>query len=176
MVPVAYWPTLAIVAGAILAFRAFTRRPILPRHARPLDTASAIIAVIAGAALAFHCAAMFFPRPVEVLPLLSSHARSIRALQLGSELAFWVPAGVAIIALRVVWLPALAVLTLALVAVGWSMFDGLGLMVHLGAIAVLVVVGLTVVAGMLGSPSEELGIAFPGDRRAATRSGPRALG
>ena len=119
---------------------------------------------------------MFFPRPVEVLPLLSSHARSIRALQLGSELAFWVPAGVAIIALRVVWLPALAVLTLALVAVGWSMFDGLGLMVHLGAIAVLVVVGLTVVAGMLGSPSEELGIAFPGDRRAATRSGPRALG
>jgi len=176
MVPVAYWPTLAVVAGAILALRALMGRPLLHRFARPLDTVSAIILVIAGAALAFHCAAMFFPRPVEVLPLLSTHARSIRGLQLGSELAFWVPAGVAIVALRMVWFPALAVLTLSLVAVGWSMFDGRGLMVHLGAIAVSVVVGLTVVAGMLGSPTEEGAMAVPGHRGDATRPGPRALG
>jgi len=153
MVPVVYWPTLAIVVAVVVALRALLRRPLVPRFARTLDAGSVIIAVVCLAALAYHCVAMFFPRSIEPLPLLSSHARSIRSLQLGSELAYWIPSAALILALRGVWLPALGVLSLALVAVGWTMFDGYGLHVHLGAIVAFVMVALIVTAGLVGSPT-----------------------
>lgn len=152
MVPVAYWPTIAVVVTAVVALRVLLGRPLLHQLAKPLDPASAITAVVAAAALAFHCLAMFFPRPLEAFPVASSPAQAVRDLQFVSELAFWMPVAALIVALRKVWLPALGVLTVALVAVGWTMFGGSDLTVHLWSIALSVLVGLTVATGLLRRP------------------------
>lgn len=93
-------------------------------------------------ALGFHCAAMFFPPVVDAIPGLQGPASAIRALGPVSQIAYWVPAAIVVIALRRVWLPVLAAESAALLVVGITMFGPFALAIHLAAIAAAIVVTL----------------------------------
>jgi hypothetical protein len=88
--------------------------------------------------LGFHCAAMFLPVLVDAVPLSRSLAEAVRSLGPVSQVAYWVPALGAVIALRRVWPPALASLVLSLVGVGVTMFVPHSLTTHLAWIAAAV--------------------------------------
>jgi len=87
------------------------------------------------AALVFHCAAMFFADWVNAVPFADEPARSVRALGLVSQVAYWVPAVGLVIALRRVWPPGLGLLTATLLGVRYTMFVPHALTTHLAWIA-----------------------------------------
>lgn len=98
------------------------------------------------AVLVFHCATMFFADWVDAVPFAEASADVVRALGPASQVAYWVPALALVIALRRVWPPALALLIVTLVAVGYTMFVRHPLSTHLawlGAAAGILVLILT---------------------------------
>lgn len=150
MVPPVYWPTLAVLASVLLVVRAVRRRPLVPALATPAGAVSLAIAGISAIALAFHCTAMFFPRPVDSIQLLASPAMTVRMLGTGSKVAYAAPAALLVAAFRRVWWPMLVGLAVALLAVGSTMYRWIGLSAHLAAIAAAIVLGAIVVAGFVG--------------------------
>jgi len=89
------------------------------------------VAAIAVAVLVFHCAAMFFADWVDAVPFAEAPADAVRALGPASQVAYWVPAVALVIALRRVWPPALGLLIVTLVGVGYTMFVPYALTTHL---------------------------------------------
>jgi len=139
-----YWAALVIFAAAGLGVRVAHGGPLLRRQASALsrlDLAPAFVAVLA---LGFHCAAMFFPSVVAEIPGAVGGAGAVRALGTASQLAYWLPAGVLLLALRRTWTPLLVAEAGVLLAVGVTMFWDFGLPVHLSAIAGSVAVTVTV--------------------------------
>jgi len=110
------------------------------------------LAIISLVALAFHCGAMFF-FAIRSLPGLSGPADVIRDLGQVSQIAYWLPAAALLMSLHRVWPPLLALEATALLAVGMTMFLPFGLSIHLGTIAVSVVVTVVLVVGFVGSQS-----------------------
>jgi len=102
------------------------------------------VALVALLALGFHCAAMFFQSVTLAVPGTDGAVRAVNELGTVSQVAFWVPALLLVLALRRAWTPLLLVETCALIAVGVTMFWNYGLSVHLVAIAVSVAVTVTV--------------------------------
>lgn len=137
MVPAWYWPGLTIAVVAVGAVRLVRRSPLLP--SRPGQSVW-ILSIGAGASvvLAFHCAAMFFPRPVGLISLLDGPASAIRALGTTSRLAFWIPGAIVTVAAATILRTAGAVVAVALVGVGLTMFRPATLSSHLLWIAVAV--------------------------------------
>ncbi len=89
------------------------------------------MAAIAVAVLVFHCAAMFFADWVDAVPFAEAPADAVRALGPASQVAYWVPAVALVTALRRVWPPALGLLIVTLVGVGYTMFVPHALTTHL---------------------------------------------
>lgn len=118
------------------------------------------MAAVMAAALVFHCAAMFFAGWVDAVPFAEQPAVAVRDLDsLASEVAYWVPAAGLVIALRRVWPPALGVLVVTLVGVGYTMFVPHSLSTHLAWIAaatitlVMVAAGLVTMRGRVAQPA-----------------------
>ena len=155
-----YWGTLVVLGVAGLAARLVRGGPLLGRHPSvlgPLDLALATVALLA---LGFHCTAMFFPSAVTV-PATGVAAGAVRELGGASQVAYWVPAGLLLVAVRRAWIPLLVAEGGALVAVGATMFWDVGLSAHLVALAASVAVTVVYQGGHHhGSPA----------RRPATRA------
>lgn len=130
-----YWGTLAAVAFVGLLVRLAARRPLWPRKARAVPPIELAVAAVAVAALVFHCGAMFFASWVDAIPFAEPAADAVRALGLVSQVAYWLPAAAAVLALRRVWAPALVTLLVTLVGVGLTMFLSYPLDMHLAWIA-----------------------------------------
>lgn len=99
-----------------------------------------MVAAAAVAVLVFHCMAMFFADWVDAVPFAEARAAAVRDLDsLASEMSYWVPAAALVVALRRVWSPALLVLVVTLVGVGYTMFVPHALNTHLAWLAAAVV-------------------------------------
>ncbi len=83
---------------------------------------------------------MFFADWVNAVPFTQAPAAAVRDLDsLASEISYWVPAAALVIALRRVWPPALALLVVTLVGVGYTMFVPHPLTTHLAWLAAAVI-------------------------------------
>ena len=130
-----FWAALMATAVVGVGARLAARRPLWPRHARRVPAVELAAAAGAVAVLVFHCAAMFFREWVDVVPVARALAASVRALELTSQVTYWVPAMVVVLALRRVWLPALGLLVVVLGGVGVTMFVPHALSTHLAWLA-----------------------------------------
>lgn len=129
-----YWAALGILTAAGLVGRAVHGGP-MSRHVVVLTRPDVGLAAVSVLALGFHCAAMFFPAATDRVPGADGIAEAVRDLGAVSQVAYWVPAAVLLLALRRAWTPLLAAEAGVLLAVGVTMFWGFGLTVHLVAIA-----------------------------------------
>lgn len=83
---------------------------------------------------------MFFADWVDAVPFAEAPAAAVRDLDtLASEVSYWVPAAALVVALRRVWPPALVLLVVTLVGVGYTMFVPHPLTTHLAWLAAAVV-------------------------------------
>lgn len=162
--PDGYLLSLALVAGIALGSRLVLRGVPLKRLAVPVGVSGVMALVVGLAGLALHCGSMFFRSGVESVPGLSPVAGEIDALGAASIAWYVASAGLVVAGLRRQWPPALAVLVLALGAVGVTMYDRGPLVPHLSAIFVAVVVLVVVIAVLVGRPSRAPAAAGPGLR------------
>ena len=149
----AYWGSLFGLALAGGAARVIQGGPLLRRRVLRLSRLELAGTVVALLALGFHCAAMFLPAVVSSVPGSTGAARGVRDLGMVSQIAYWVPAGLLLIALRRAWQPLLLVEGGVLLAVGVTMFFGFGLAVHLVAIACSVAATVALLTTVGGSPA-----------------------
>ena len=137
---------VAVVFGARLVLAALPVR----RFAMPVTVTDASLFGVGVAGLALHCGAMFVSGWVEPLP--EAVISDIRALGTASIIWYVVPAVLVILGLRRQHPVTLAMIALALVAVGITMYDGSSLQVHLTVIFVSVVLLAGVVAMLVLPP------------------------
>ncbi len=149
----AYWGSLLGLALAGGAARVVHGGPLLRRRMLRLGRLGLAGTVVALLALGFHCAAMFLPAVVSGVPGSTGAARAVRDLGVVSQIAYWVPAGLLLIALRRAWPPLLVVEGGVLLAVGVTMFLSFGLPVHLAAIACSVAATVALLTTLGGSPA-----------------------
>ncbi len=138
-----YWGVLTTAALIAMGVRLAVRRPLWRERSRTIPPRELAAAAVMVAALVFHCAAMFFADWVNAVPLADGPASAVRELGLISQVTYWVPAAVLVLALRRVWQPALVLLTITVVGVGYTMFVPHSLTTHLSwlaAVAIMVVV------------------------------------
>ena len=129
-----YWAGLGTVTVLALVLRVVHRGP-MSQHVVALTRLDIGLAVGGVLALGFHCGAMFFPDATDNVLGAAGAAEAVRDLGTASQVAYWVPAAVLLVALRRVWTPLLAAEAGVLLAVGVTMFWSFGLSVHLVAIA-----------------------------------------
>ena len=147
-----YWVALVVLVVVGLAVRVLRGGPLLPAaRTSVLGRLDLVVALVAFLALGFHCAAMFFPSVVAA-PGTDGAARAVRELGAASQVAYWVPAVLLLVALRRAWAPLLFAETVVLLAVGGTMFWDFGLPAHLIAIAGSVATTVAVLTTMTTRP------------------------
>lgn len=134
------WGPLLALAVATAALRLGRRAPLGRGDLLRLGRVDLLVAAAALAALGFHCAAMFFPSAVAAVPGADGLAERVRDFGAASQVEYWLPAGLLVLALRHAWRPLLVVEAAVLAAVGVTMFWSFGLEAHLTAIAAAFVV------------------------------------
>ncbi len=139
---------VALLFGTRFLFAALPLRQL----AVPVTITDAVLAGGGVLGLAFHCGAMFSQSLVEWLPGTGSVIREIGDLGTASILWYVAPALLVLLGLRRQNPAALAVVTLALVAVGITMYDGGSLAAHLTAIFVTVAILAAVAATLVLPP------------------------
>ncbi|MEJ7742107.1 MAG: hypothetical protein WKF73_05895 [Nocardioidaceae bacterium] len=144
--------SLAIIVALVFSARLGLDALPLRRLAMPITATGAVLFGVGVAGLALHCLAMFFPSLVEPLPGADVVTAQIRALGTASIIWYVVPAGLVLIGLRRQHPVAIASVTVALAAVGVTMYNGGPLPVHLFAIFVAVLVFAGVAATLLIPP------------------------
>ena len=147
-----YLVSLAAVVVSVLSARLLFAALPLSRLARAITVTDGVLAVVGAAGLAFHCGAMFFRRIVAALPRTEAAVSDIRDLGIASIVWYLVPAVLVLFGLRRTHIVAVAVVALALAAVGVTMYNGGSLQVHLAAIFGSVVVLVTVAAALVLPP------------------------
>ncbi len=143
-----YWGALLVLALAGLAVRVVRGGPLLRGRPVVMGRADALVALLALLGLGFHCAAMFFPSVVAAVPGTAGAAEAVRALAAASQVAYWAPAGLLLLALRRACPPLLVAEAGVLLAVGATMFWDVGLLVHLVALAASVAVTVAVLTSI----------------------------
>lgn len=154
MPSVQFWAALAIVPAVALVVRGLNGRPLSTR-VLPLSRLDLALVVVALLALGFHCAAMFFPAAVAAVPLSDGAAEAVRELGAASQAAYWLPAGLLVLALRRAWTPLLVTEVGVLLAVGITMFWGFSLTTHLVTIVGSVVVTAAVLTTATYRPAAQ---------------------
>ena len=144
-----YWGTLTAAALVGAAARLVARRPLWRRRSSAIPPSELVTAAVMVAVLVFHCAAMFFADWVNAVPLAEGPADAVRELGLLSQVTYWVPAAVLVVALRRVWTPALVLLTVTLVGVGYTMFVPHSLTTHLAWLAAAAIVVVVIAAALV---------------------------
>ncbi len=141
---------VALVGTVLLALvlrMAVPRSPV-PRLARPLPRVDAVVAGLGVLGLVFHCTAMFYRRVVEAIPGTSAAVDLVNRMGPASVVMYVVPAVLVLVGLRRQHPAVLGLLTLALVAVGVTMYNGSPLPTHLATIVATAVV-LAIIGGLL---------------------------
>jgi hypothetical protein len=151
MVSDRYVLTLSVVVLLVLVSR-YTL-PFLPlaRGAAPMSVTDIVLFGFGAAGLAIHCGAMFFPSPVRALPGGHQVIRAVDPLGSVSIVWFAVAAALVVFGLRRQHVAAICIAAGSLAAVGYTMYDGGRLHVHLTAIFVAVVV-LAIILSVLVIP------------------------
>ena len=132
---------LALIGTLLLLVAIRIVVPGLPvqRWMRPIRRLDALLVLVGDVGLVLHCTAMF-ARPFAMgIPGVSALVPAVNALGITSLLLYLAPAALVLVGLRRLWPPVPAVVLIALVAVGATMYDGGPLRVHLMAISVAVV-------------------------------------
>lgn len=119
--------------------------------AERLSGGDAVMSGIGLLGLAFHCAAMFFTGFVKAIPVAQGPVETINALGTASIVWYVVPAVLVLAGLRRLHWSGVVAVSLALIAVGVTMYNGGPLDVHLATIFAAVVV-LALVAATLVLP------------------------
>jgi hypothetical protein len=124
----------------------------LAQWAEPVTVTEAVLFGVGVAGLALHCGAMFFPATVRALPGGPQVIRTVDPLGTASILWFTVAAILVMVGLRrqhvVVW----TITALSMASVGYTMYDGGRLHVHLTAIFVAVVLLAAILAVLVIPP------------------------
>lgn len=151
------WPLLilAVVALALAARLLLASLPL--RSAVRLDIGLAVLVGLGLAGLVGHCAAMFYTDLVLTISGTDSYVDAVNAAGVASRLLYAVPALIMLVGLRRLPVPALAVLVLAFVAVGVTMYDGSAITTHLATILVSVVALTGCLAGWVRLPTRGAG-------------------
>lgn len=148
-----FWGVLLVVALVAVGARVLARRPLLPHQAKPLRAWEASVAAVSLLALVFHCLAMFFAGWIDLVPFLRAPAAAVRAMGTASQLAYWVPGVVLVIAVRRVQPLALAVLFVTMIGVGVTMYRGFALTTHLAWLAAAVASVVVIFSALVGVSS-----------------------
>lgn len=148
---------LIILVVVVVVLRAML--PVLPlRAARPIARVDAVVSAVGLLGLALHCGAMFYQWLIDAIPGTSGYVAVVNSMGAGSIVLYVIPAVLLLVGLRHQPPPARAVLLVALVLVGITMYNGGPLTVHLAAIAAAVII-ITLIGGLL--------VGRPGDRSPA---------
>jgi len=146
------WGGLLAFAVAAGSVRFVVGYPLLRRRSVRVGPVGAAAAAVSALALVFHCAAMFFGPWIDAVPLLQAPADMVRALGLGSHIAYWAPAAALVAAWRRVWWPALAAIVITLAGVGVTMYWPYPLVVHLAWLTAVIIVGSLIPTLLLRGP------------------------
>lgn len=152
----ALWTTLVAIAAVAMVARLVAGRPLWRRRARAIPGWELGIAAVMVVALVFHCAAMFFADWVDAVPFAEGPAEAVRDLGPASQVAYWLPSVGVVIALRHVWTPALGLLVVALVGVGYTMFVPHGLTTHLAWMTAAALTLVMIAAGLVARSEPEV--------------------
>lgn len=142
---------LVAVVVVLLAARLLRRELPVRGFAARLSTGDGVALIVGTLGLVFHCGAMFFRSRVEAIPGTGAAVRAVDALGGLSVVWYVVAALLVLLGLRRLPRLAVALLALALLAVGVTMYDGGPLHVHLTAIFVAVLL-LAAVVFLLALP------------------------
>lgn len=149
-----FFAALAAVTALILLARVVRRGPLLGRRARVMRPWELGLFAASLAALVFHCASMFAPDVVAALGLDAPAAITRDLDDPVGQLAYWAPAVTAVVAIRRLWWPGPVVLSVAAIAVGWTMYvAGFTLDEHLATIAVAVIAIALITAALVKAPA-----------------------
>ena len=132
--------SLAVVVALLFGARFLVRALPVPFLARRITFSDATLAGLGIVALVFHCVAMFFPEVVEPIPGTRTLSDEIRAMGTSSIMLYAVPAAAVMLGFRRHHPAALVTMGLSLAAVGYTMYNGGPLDVHLATIFISVVV------------------------------------
>lgn len=158
-------PTSFVVSLAVVVVVALAARfvfPGLPLRlvAVPMTNVDLALAVVGVAGLVFHCGAMFFPAVAHKVPGTSALISQINAFGTASVAYYVVPAALVLFALRRQHPLPLTIVSLALLAVGVTMYDGGSLHRHLTTIFAAGLV-LALVTSTLVLPAHRRRLAAP---------------
>jgi hypothetical protein len=142
-----------IAIGLVLAI-ARVALPALPLRmiASPVSRVQSLAVLLGLVGLLLHCGAMFDRAAVAVLPGSGGYIQIVNAMGGVSVVLYVIPAALLLIGLRRLHPAAVAALSVALVAVGVTMYDRGPLGVHLVAIFSTGVLLAAILALLVGSP------------------------
>ncbi|MDH6235328.1 hypothetical protein [Cryobacterium sp. CG_9.6] len=146
------WGGLLAFAVAAGITRLVVGHPLLRHRSVRVGRVGAVVAIVGGLALVFHCAAMFFAPWIDAVPFFVAPATMVRDMGAGSQIAYWLPAAALVVAWRRVWWPALAAIVIALVGVGVTMYWPYPLNVHLAWLTAVIIVGSLIPLLLLRGP------------------------
>ena len=140
--------SLAVVCALILLARLVIPRLPLTRLAVRVSGGDVALLGVGITGLTFHCTAMFFRPVFDGIPAAAPLVDAVNAMSVASIALFVVPSLLLLIGFRHQHWVALTAVSLALVAVGLTMYIGSPLRVHLTTIFIVVVI-LTAVLSLL---------------------------
>ncbi|MET4702824.1 hypothetical protein [Frigoribacterium sp. UYMn621] len=155
--------SLAVVCALIVVARFVLPQLPLARAGVRISGAEVALLGVGVLGLTFHCTAMFFRQLFGGIPAVRPLVDAVNGMGVASIALYVVPAALVLIGLRRQHWIALAVMTLALVAVGLTMYLGSPLRLHLASIFLAVVLLVGVLSLLVRGPWQrrEAGAAAP---------------
>jgi hypothetical protein len=146
-----YVASLAVVVAVVLVCRLAVPALPLVRWSAPMTNLEAVLFGVGSTGLALHCWAMFFPTQARAVPGGRDVIRVVDPLGTSSILWYAIGAAVILAGLHRQRLPVQLGAAAGLFAVGYTMYDGGRLTIHLTAIFSTVVL-LAVILALLVEP------------------------
>lgn len=137
---------VSLIGAAVALFAVRLAAPAVPpaRLARPMSYAELALTAVGLLGLILHCTAMFFMPVVAEIPGTGAILEQVNGMGAASMIWYAVPAVLLLVGLRRQRMAAVAVLAVALLAVGVTMSNGSALSIHLATIfaAAVVIAGI----------------------------------
>lgn len=128
--------TVVLIAMPLLLLGARAALPGIPwkPYARTASWLELVLIAIGALGLVLHCVAMFYRGLLEAVPGAGGYIQAVNGMSVASIVLYVIPAVIVLAGLRRQQPLAVTLVALTLVAVGFTMYDGGPLDVHLGAI------------------------------------------